>query len=139
MRLTLELFQEPDIVLVKKSHVVDLVLEQRNTLEAHTKGKSLVFIGIDTAHLENMGMNLTATEDLDPTLALAETATLAVAIKAGYIHLSRRLRKGEVMGSKLDLYVLTKHLLCKLRQRTLKIRKGDILIDGHTLHLMEGR
>ena len=139
MRLTLELFQEPDIVLVKKSHVVDLVLEQRNTLEAHTKGKSLVFIGIDTAHLENMGMNLTATEDLDPTLALAETATLAVALKAGYIHLSRRLRKGEVMGSELDLDIISEHPASELSKSSLKVCKCNILIDGHALHLMEGR
>ena len=35
----LELIQKTCIILIEKTHVIDFILEQRDTLEAHTEGE----------------------------------------------------------------------------------------------------
>ena len=61
----------------------------------------------------------TAAQNLNPALSLTETATLSLTLKAGHIHLSGRLCKGEVVGTKLGLGICSKKLLGKLLQSSL--------------------
>jgi hypothetical protein len=52
-------------------------------------------------------MNHTAAEDLDPAFALTEAASLALTFKAGNVHLRGRLRKRKMMGTELNLNILS--------------------------------
>ena len=86
-----------------------------------------------------MGVYHTAAQDLDPAAALAEPAALTTAFEAAYIYLGAGLRKREMMGTELGFRLGSKQLLGKLLQRTLQIRKGNILVHNQTFNLMEGR
>lgn len=46
MSIVLELFQESDIILVQKPHIVNLVLQQGDTLQAHAEGKARVLLRV---------------------------------------------------------------------------------------------
>ena len=98
-----ELFQETDIVLIQQTHVINLILKQRNTLKANAKSKSGIPVRVNAAHLQHMGMDHAAAQDLNPAGASAETSALSAAFKARYVHLGTRLREWEMMGAELNL------------------------------------
>ena len=87
----LELVQESNVVLIEQTDIVDLEAAHNHTLQTDAEGVAGVFIRVDAAHLKHLGVNHAAAEDLDPALALAERATVAVAAVALDIHLRRRL------------------------------------------------
>jgi hypothetical protein len=82
-----ELAEETCIVLVEKSHVIDLVLKESDSLKTYTEGKALILLRVNAAHLKNVRMNHTAAENFYPALSLTETAALSAALEAGNINL----------------------------------------------------
>src|SRR5699024_1825273 len=98
-----ELFQEPVVVLIQQTHIVDFIFQQRDTLQPHAESKSGVHFRVDTAHLEHMGMHHAASQDLDPAGSLTETASLSAAFKAGNIHLGAGLCEREMVRTELGL------------------------------------
>ena len=84
-------------------------------------------------------MNHAAAQQLNVTLALAHTATLAAAGKAGYVHFRTGLCEGEMMGTETNLCILTEQLLRKNCQCTLQIAHSYVLINYHAFQLMEYR
>ena len=103
--------EESYVVLVEVTHIVNVVLEHYDSLNAETECKAAVYLGIDSAVAENLRMYHTAAEDLDPALALTKSASLASAGKAGNVDLSRGLCEGEMVGTEADSCVLTEHCL----------------------------
>ena len=70
---------------------------------------------------------------------LAEVAALAAANVAAHVHLAGRLGEGEEVRTVARLAVLAKHALDEVVERTLKIAKGNALVDDQTLDLVELR
>ena len=117
--------------------VVNVVFEHSDTLNAHTEGKSTVNLGVYAAIAEHVGVNHTCAEDLDPALALAKTAALTSAHKAGDVDLSRGLREWEVVRTEADSCVLAEFLSCKGLKHTLKVAHSNALVNNKSLYLME--
>ena len=61
-----KLFQESYVVFVEEAHVVDLVFEKGDPFKSYSECKSSVFFRIDSAHLQHVWMNHTASKNLDP-------------------------------------------------------------------------
>ena len=55
--MILELFQETDIVFIQQTHVVNFIFQQGDPLQAHAEGKTGIFLRVDIAHLQNVGMH----------------------------------------------------------------------------------
>ena len=82
-------------------------------------------------------MNHTAAENLNPALALAQTAAFAVAVKALYIQLCGWLGEWEVMWSETNNRVLAIQTFYKYLQGTFEVCHGDVFVHNQTLDLME--
>ena len=80
-----ELFQETDIVLIQQTHVINLILKQRNTLKANAKSKSGIPVRVNAEHLQHMGMDHAAAQDFNPARTLTEPAALAAALETGHL------------------------------------------------------
>ena len=89
-------FEETDVVLAEKTKVLDLIFEVCDALDTHTECVARVYLTVDAAKLENVGVYHTATKDLDPTCVLAEWATFATADITADVHLGTRLCEWEV-------------------------------------------
>lgn len=114
-----ELLQESGVVFVQKSHIINLIFQQCNTLQAHTKCETSVFFRVNAAHFKDMGVNHTAAQDLDPAGSFTETASFASALEAGNIHLCAWLCEREVVGTEFRLSLRSEQFFGKLLQSTL--------------------
>ena len=132
-----ELFEETGVVLGEHTEVGDAVLQVGDALDAHAEGIARVFLGVDAAELEHVGVDHTAAEDLHPAGVLAEATAFATTDEAGDVHLGRGLREGEVGGAQTDLGVGTEHLLGKRQQHLLEVGERDVLVDIQTFYLVE--
>ena len=77
---SLELREEPQVVLEIVTQVVDLPLEHRDALQTHSEGETAVLAAVDSGSLEDIRINHSAAHDLEPAGALADVAALAVAM-----------------------------------------------------------
>jgi hypothetical protein len=59
------------IAIVKCTKIRDAIFQHRNSLDAHTKGKSLIFFGIITAIFENAWIDHARPEDFQPIITSA--------------------------------------------------------------------
>jgi hypothetical protein len=60
-------------------------------IHAHAEGEALVFVGVDAALAQHIGMDHPAAEDLHPAVALIELQLAAGAVAAD-VHLGRWAR-----------------------------------------------
>src|SRR6476659_6446950 len=70
------------------------VFEHGDAVDPHAPGEALVFLGIESAIAQDVGMHHPAAENLEPVIALAETH-LALLAPALDVDLKRRLGEGE--------------------------------------------
>ena len=68
---------------------------------------------------------------------LAEAATYTTADMAGNVHLSRRLREGEVTGTQTDFRIGTEELTGESQQHLFQVGETHVLIDIETFYLVE--
>ena len=119
------------------AEVVHLPLEHRDAFHTHTEGESGIFIRINAAGLEHVGVYHTAAHNFQPAGAFADVATLAVADVAAHVHFGRRFREGEVAGTHADFRLRTEHLACEEQDGLLQIRERNVLVNIKALHLVE--
>ena len=67
-----KLVEETAVVLGEEAQVLDLIFEVRDTLDTHAECEAGIFLGVDTACFEDVGVHHAATEDFDPAGAFAE-------------------------------------------------------------------
>ena len=121
----------------QQTQVRDVVLEACNALDTHAERETRVDFGIDAAHLEHVGVNHAATENLEPARALAHAATFAMAYTARHIDLCRRLGEREVVRTEARFAVGAEHSLAEVVERALQIAERDALVDDKALDLGE--
>ena len=92
----LEEFEETDVVLAEEAKVLYLVLEIGAALDTHTECVARVYLAVDPAKFEHVGVNHTATQNLYPACVLAEWATLAATDVATDVHLGTWFSEWEV-------------------------------------------
>ena len=88
--------EETYVVLAEEAKVLYLILEVCDALDTHTECVARVYLTVDAAKLENVGVYHTATKNLDPTCVLAEWAALATADVTTDVHLGAWLGEWEV-------------------------------------------
>src|SRR4030042_48108 len=76
-RLTSELLQETQIVGVEDANILDPVAEHGDAFDAHTEGEARVPFGIVADLSQDLRMDHTAAQDLQPAGVSAGTAALA--------------------------------------------------------------
>src|SRR5262252_2141387 len=87
----MELLEEAEIVLVEQADVFDLVLEDRDALDADAPGEARVAFGVVADGFEHRRMHHAAAADLDPPGPLAHRAARAVALPAAQVDFGARL------------------------------------------------
>src|ERR1700745_1733460 len=93
------------IGFVKSSQIGNAVFEHCDPLDPHTKGKALIFGGVDATIYQHLWVDHAAAEDLQPITAGADLQ-LATGARAADIDLGRRLGKREVAGPEADRQVV---------------------------------
>ena len=131
------MFQKPYIILVEKPHIVNLIFQKGDSFKTYSEREADIFIGIDVSHFKYSRVYHAAAKDFYPAAALAESAALAAALKAAYVHLGRRLCEREVMRTEFNLGILTEKILRELGKCSLKIREGNLLINYKSFNLVE--
>ena len=94
---------------------------------------------VKTAVFKLVRVRNAATEDLDPTRALADAAALSPADGAGNVHLCGRLREREVARAETRAHILAEHGMHERIERAFQVRKRDVAIHHKALHLHEHR
>ena len=89
-------FEETDVVLAEEAKVLDLILEVGDALDTHTECVARVYLAVDAAKFEYVGVYHTATQNLYPTGVLAEWASLATADVTADVHLGTWFGEWEV-------------------------------------------
>lgn len=134
-----ELSQKSHIVLVKQSHIVDVVSAHCDTFKTDTECKAAVDLGVDAAASEDFGVDHTRAEKLNISLALAHRAALAAAVEAYEIDLCGGFCVGEVVGTETNFSVLAVKLLHKEVKCAVKVAQSNALVDNKSLYLVEKR
>lgn len=94
-----EFVKESNVVFAEESEVLDEILQVGYSFNTHAERIAGVDFRIYTACFENIWVNHTATEDLDPSGAFAHSATFASANAATYVHLCTWLCEWEITGT----------------------------------------
>ncbi len=105
-----KLFEEAYIVLGEHAEVAHLVFQVGDTLHTQAEGITAVYLTVDAAELQHIGVYHAATEDLHPSGVLAETTAYTTADMTRDIHLGTGLCEGEVAGAQTDLRVRSEQL-----------------------------
>ena len=88
--------EETYVVLAEQTKVLYLIFEVGNTLDTHTQGITAVYLAVDAASIQYVGVDHTTTQNLYPTCVLAEWATFATADITADVHLGTWLGEREV-------------------------------------------
>src|SRR5215203_6834464 len=75
----LELLQEPQVVTVEQSNVVDAVAQHGDPFGAHAEGEAAVLVGVYAAVDEHLRVDHARAHDLQPACVLACPAAFAAA------------------------------------------------------------
>lgn len=113
--------------------------KHRDAVKPEAEGEARVLFGIDTAVLENVRIDGTATADFHPACSLAAFAALAAAKDAAYVHFRGRFRKREEARAETRLYAFTEKLVHENLENALELCKGNRFIDDQAFALLEHR
>ena len=133
----LEFVKEPHIVFGEHAQVLHSVFQVGDAFYSHAERIAGVFFAVDSACVEHIGVDHTASEYFHPSGVLAESASLSAADMAGYVHFGRRLGEWEVRRTEAYLRALSEHLACKVEQRLFQVGERHVLVYIEGFHLME--
>src|SRR6266513_2593929 len=136
-----ELFQVPEIVLVKESNVRRPRAQHREPLDPPAKRESLITSRVVADAAKDVGMDHAAACGFDPAVAAADAAVwiATLAGEAVECDLRGRLGEREVVDAKTDLAVAPEDLPRERVQRPFEVGHRELLVDGQTLVLEEDR
>ena len=137
--LTLELFEEAQVVLEHQADVVDAVLKHGDTLDTNTESKAGVYLRVNAAVFQHAAVHNASPQNFDPAAVLAQGAALAVAFKATYVNLHTGLSEREIGRAQAGFDLRAKQSLHKAVQHALQVAQGNALIHNQTFHLVEHR
>ena len=108
------------------------------------KAKPEYLVGVNAAAFQHLGMDHAGAQELNPALAVAGGADLAVhltsavAFVALHVHLAAGLGEGEVVGTEADHRILAVEPLAPaVSKAALQVAHGDALVYHQALHLVE--
>src|SRR5256885_3517289 len=102
-----KLFQKTNISLEQQLNVVNSILQHRNAVNAHAKGKAadlLRIVAVVFNKFEDVRVHHAATQQLDPATLLASTAAFSATKRTTDLHISAGFSKREERGIKPRLH-----------------------------------
>src|SRR5258708_20723687 len=132
----LELAQEAQIISREEAYLCNIMLQDSNTLHAHTKGKTSVFSWIIANIAQHTRVNHTRAKNLYPATIFTDTATFAIAERAIDIDLSARLGEREVATAETHAPSLSEHFTGETLETTLQASHRAFFIDEQTFNLV---
>ena len=121
----------------EEPQIVDAIAQHREALDAHAEGVTREVLVVDTDMAKDLGVDHSATEDLEPAGMAADTATLATTHHALDVSLGRWLGERKVGGTETYPEFLLEKGNEEVVQDALEIAEGDLLVDHETLDLVE--
>src|SRR5581483_3137095 len=119
---------------------VDPVLEHRYALHAQAESPAGVPVGIDVDASQDVGVDHTAAEDLQPAAVAAHPAAGALAHAAVDRHLRARLHEGEALvAAEARLAFLPEHAPRHVAEHAHHVAHGGAIVHHQALHLEEHR
>src|SRR5262249_58735828 len=101
------------VVVVEHPEIVQLVTQQRHPIDPHAEREAAHALGIVATCAQDVGMDHSRAEDLEPAAALAYPAGgirgAGGALDAGDVDLGARLGEREEAGPEADPAVTTEH------------------------------
>ena len=137
-----KLFQESHITLKKQLNIIDPIFQHRDSLHTHAKSEAADFIRIVAValhKLEHCRIDHAATQKLDPSAVLAQSAALAATFKTRYRNVGARFREGKERRKEARLYIRTEERFHGVIQSAFEITKSNIGIHGQAFDLMKDR
>ena len=138
MPMKSELLQETDVVLIKQTHIINLIFQKRNTLQTYAECKTSVLFRINSTHAKYIGMNCSTAKDFDPAGSFTETTAFSATFEAGNINLCTWFCKWEVMWSEFCFVSGPKSSFANTSRVPFKVCERNILIYYKAFDLMEG-
>src|SRR5881396_3014816 len=132
-----KLLQKPHIVLEEQLEIVDVVLQNRVTVDASAESKSGVFLFVIVHEAVQVRMHHAGAHHFDPACLFAHAAAGAIAEDTRDVHFCAWLDEREETRPQPCLRFLSEKLLMEPLQRSFQICKCDAFIHQQTLHLME--
>src|SRR4051812_34914404 len=129
--------REAYVALEEVPHVVEAVAEHQQPFEAHAERVAGVAVGVDTAGAQHIRVHHAAAAPLDPALARADPAAVALAGEALEVDLGGRLGEREVRRPHPALQPLAEHGPRERVDGAAQVRHGDALVDDEALDLVE--
>ena len=129
--------KESHIVLTEHAQILHPVFEVCDSLYAHAERIAGIYIRVNAARAEHIRVYHSASENLNPSCAFTEGTPFASAKVAAYVHLGRRLCKGEVRGTQANLCLRPEHLFRKIEKHLFKVGKRHVFVNIQPFNLME--
>ena len=64
--------QPAQVAVKERAQIRNAVFQHRDTVDAHTKGKSLPFVGVYATRCQHLGMHHARTKDFQPIITFAD-------------------------------------------------------------------
>src|SRR5262249_2410338 len=132
-----QLLQEAEVVFVEEAHVVDVVPQHGDALDAKPPREPCKALGIDAAISEHVGVDHAAAAHLEPPVATTAAAAAPAADAAGEIELEAGLCVGEVRRSDADASIRPPERLREIEDGALQVTDRYPVVDGQRLDLHE--
>src|SRR5205814_1965811 len=136
-----ELFQVPEIVLVKESNVRCACPKHRKAFNAPTEGEALILRGVVADAAKDVGVDHAAAGGLDPAVAATHVAggIAALAGEAVEGDLGGRLGEREVIDAEPDLAIASEDLARERVEGPFEVGHRELLVDREAFVLEEDR
>src|SRR5690606_22121630 len=126
-----KLTQKTQVVFEEHAQVFHAIAKHGQALNAQTKSKATIFLGINTAMLEHLRVHHAAAHDFQPLDTAIRFPTPLD------IHFGRRLGEREIRWTKTHFQVPFEEHPQKFLHRTLQISKADVLLNQQAFNLVE--
>ena len=107
--------------------IIDAVFEHHEAVDSERKGKALPFVWIDSCRLEDIWVDESGAENLEPFVV------------PSHIHFYCRLDEWEIARSEADFGVWAEEFLEDVLERSLQLCERDFFVDEKSFKLEELR
>ena len=131
------MFEPAQIGLKKATQIGCAIFQHGEAVNAHTKGKALIFFRINAGMAQYMRIDHARAANLHPIIAFTDDQLIAVTI-ALHVYFHARLGKGEIAGAEANGDILDLEKRCqKSFQCVFQMAHMGGLIDYQPFDLME--
>ena len=131
------MFEPAQIIIKEGAQVWHTIFQHGDAVDAHAPSKALIFIGVNAAIAQNIGVHHAATQNLQPAVPLANQQLAAFSF-ALHIHFHRGFGERKIGSAEAQVHLFyLKKGFAKGFQNALEVAHVGRLINHQPLHLVE--